>query len=119
MIKLKKYTDSQIDTCMEAIYNNCNDSKFEWRGESLQRYANTPDKIYLIRYLNENGYIISKETDGIPSYIKLTPQGLNYFNMREENERIKNNAKTAKMQAIISNVIAVIAMIISVIALFK
>lgn len=110
---MKKYTDSQIDTCMETIYNNCNDSKFEWRGESLERYVNTPDKIYLIRYLNENGYIISKETDGIPSYIRLTPAGLNYFKILEDIKGVKKNAKIANICSIIAATTAVLSLVIS------
>lgn len=112
---MKKYTDSQIDTCMETIYNNCNDSKFEWRGESLERYVNTPDKIYLIRYLNENGYIISKETDGIPSYIKLTSAGLSYFKIREDIKTTKNDSKFSKITSIIAIVIAIASIITQII----
>lgn len=112
---MKKYTDSQVDTCMETIYNNCNDSKFEWRGESLKNYANTPKTIYLIRYLNEMGYIICKEKDGQPNYIKLTPAGLSYFKMREDIKTTKNDSKFSKITSIIAIVIAIASIITQII----
>lgn len=115
---MKKYTDSQIDTCMETIYNNCNDSKFEWRGESLKNYANTPKTIYLIKYLNEMGYIICKEKDGQPNYIKLTPAGLSYFKMREDIETANTRSKKATIIGIAGVAIALASLGFEIVSRF-